>query len=104
MGELAEIEGLNPTMLSRLVGKLEAAGLVQRRRAPTTAGRSSSRSPRPGPGCTPGCAGSEPACSPNGSPPCRAGQAAALMAAMPALESLAEAMRPAESVRSGAGR
>jgi DNA-binding MarR family transcriptional regulator len=30
MGELAEIEGLNPTMLSRIVGKLEAAGLVAR--------------------------------------------------------------------------
>lgn len=30
ISELAEIEGLNPTMLSRLVGKLEAAGLVRR--------------------------------------------------------------------------
>jgi DNA-binding MarR family transcriptional regulator len=30
IGELAEIEGLNPTMTSRLVGKLEAAGLVRR--------------------------------------------------------------------------
>ncbi|WP_375502588.1 MarR family winged helix-turn-helix transcriptional regulator [uncultured Jatrophihabitans sp.] len=30
MGELAEIEGLNPTMASRLVGKLEDAGLVRR--------------------------------------------------------------------------
>lgn len=30
MSELAEIEGLNPTMLSRVVGKLEVAGLVLR--------------------------------------------------------------------------
>jgi DNA-binding MarR family transcriptional regulator len=30
VGELAEEEGLNPTMLSRLVGKLEAAGLLVR--------------------------------------------------------------------------
>ena len=30
MGDLAEIEGLNPTMTSRLVGKLEEAGLVRR--------------------------------------------------------------------------
>lgn len=30
MGELAVIEGLNPTMLSRLVGKLAARGLVAR--------------------------------------------------------------------------
>ena len=47
--ELAEIEGINPTMLSRIVGKLEDAGLLHRqadpddRRAalvePTDAGR-----------------------------------------------------------------
>ncbi|MEJ8280051.1 MarR family winged helix-turn-helix transcriptional regulator [Pseudonocardia spirodelae] len=30
MGELAAVEGLNPTMLSRLAGKLEAAGLLVR--------------------------------------------------------------------------
>jgi DNA-binding MarR family transcriptional regulator len=30
MGELADVEGLNPTMLSRIVGKLELAGLLQR--------------------------------------------------------------------------
>ncbi len=30
IGELADIEGLNPTMTSRLVGKMEAAGLVRR--------------------------------------------------------------------------
>jgi DNA-binding MarR family transcriptional regulator len=30
MGELAEIEGLNPTMLSRVVGQLEAGGLISR--------------------------------------------------------------------------
>jgi len=47
--ELAEFEGINPTMMSRIVGKLEDAGLLHRRpdpddrRAalvePTTAGR-----------------------------------------------------------------
>ncbi|ALL77099.1 MarR family transcriptional regulator [Pseudonocardia sp. EC080610-09] len=30
MGELATLEGLNPTMLSRMAGKLEAAGLLAR--------------------------------------------------------------------------
>lgn len=30
MGELAAIEGLNPTMLSRMAGKLEVAGLLVR--------------------------------------------------------------------------
>lgn len=34
MGELAEIEGINPTMLSRIVGKLEAAGLLARESDP----------------------------------------------------------------------
>jgi DNA-binding MarR family transcriptional regulator len=32
--ELARLEGLNPTMLSRVVGKLEDAGLVRRTPAP----------------------------------------------------------------------
>jgi DNA-binding MarR family transcriptional regulator len=50
MGELADIEGLNPTMLSRVVGQLEEAGLISRgsdetdrrsvRVRPTAAGRS----------------------------------------------------------------
>jgi DNA-binding MarR family transcriptional regulator len=31
LGELADYEGINPTMLSRVVGKLEDAGLIQRR-------------------------------------------------------------------------
>jgi DNA-binding MarR family transcriptional regulator len=31
MGELADTEAINPTMLSRIVGKLEAGGLVARR-------------------------------------------------------------------------
>jgi DNA-binding MarR family transcriptional regulator len=30
ISELAEIEGVNPTMLSRIVGKLEEAGLLRR--------------------------------------------------------------------------
>jgi DNA-binding MarR family transcriptional regulator len=30
MGELADFEGLNPTMLSRLVGKMTTAGLLKR--------------------------------------------------------------------------
>jgi DNA-binding MarR family transcriptional regulator len=33
--ELAEIEGLNPTMLSRIVGNLSSLGIVERRRDPS---------------------------------------------------------------------
>jgi DNA-binding MarR family transcriptional regulator len=31
LGELADYEGVNPTMLSRVIGKLEEAGLIERR-------------------------------------------------------------------------
>jgi DNA-binding MarR family transcriptional regulator len=34
LAELTEIEGINPTMLSRVVGKLDAAGLIKRLRDP----------------------------------------------------------------------
>jgi DNA-binding MarR family transcriptional regulator len=34
IGELAEIEGLNPTMLSRIVGKLDDIGLISRKPDP----------------------------------------------------------------------
>jgi DNA-binding MarR family transcriptional regulator len=30
IGELAELEGINPTMLSRIVGKLSDAGMIER--------------------------------------------------------------------------
>ncbi len=35
IGELAEVEGLNPTMLSRVVGKLESDGLLRRSADPS---------------------------------------------------------------------
>lgn len=34
LGRLAELEGLNPTLLSRVVGRLVAAGVIQRRPHP----------------------------------------------------------------------
>jgi DNA-binding MarR family transcriptional regulator len=34
ISELADVEGINPTMLSRIVGKLENAGLLERRPDP----------------------------------------------------------------------
>jgi DNA-binding MarR family transcriptional regulator len=34
LAELTEIEGLNPTILSRVVGRLDSSGLVRRRRDP----------------------------------------------------------------------
>ncbi|MGI9002164.1 MAG: MarR family winged helix-turn-helix transcriptional regulator [Pseudonocardia sp.] len=35
ISDLAEVEGVNPTMLSRIVGKLEDTGLLRRRPDPT---------------------------------------------------------------------
>lgn len=104
MSDLAEIEGLNPTMLSRLMGKLESAGLV--RRAPasddrrsvvveiTSAGaRLHTRLRRQRTRLLADRLTDLPA-----------DQAETLLGAIPALESLAAAMHPSPSVRSGAGR
>lgn len=41
LAELAEIEGINPTMLSRIIGKLETLGLLER--VPDEADRRSAR-------------------------------------------------------------
>jgi DNA-binding MarR family transcriptional regulator len=109
MSELVEIEGLNPTMLSRIVGKLDSTGLLQR-----TQGTDDRRSVVVQ--ITP--AGAKlhsrlrrertrlfvdrlDRLSP--------AQADVLLQAIPALESLADAMRPSEVGRlseapSGAGR
>ena len=109
MGELADIEGLNPTMLSRVVGQLEEAGLISRgsdetdrrsvRVQPTAAGRSLHLKLRKRRtdvfvrqlAALPG------------------GQAGDLLGALPALEALADQMhaglrpRPAESARASIG-
>jgi DNA-binding MarR family transcriptional regulator len=100
IGELADIEGLNPTMLSRVLGKLEASGLVVRsaaeadRRAvrvqTTPAGRSlqqrlrRQRSQLVAERLT-------------GLPQ---GQAEQLLAALPALETLAEQLNRPQPVKS----
>lgn len=104
IGELAEIEGLNATMVSRLVGKLEAAGLVSRSPDPsdrrsvvvevTTAGtrlHSRLRARR-----TKLFADRLAELPP--------GHAAALVSALPALESLAQALHPAASASAGVSR
>ena len=104
MSELAEIEGLNPTMLSRLVGKLETAGLL--RRTPGIDDRRSVVVEITAEGTrlhtrlrrqrTRLFADRLTALPP--------GQAEALVDAIPALESLADALRLAEPARAGAGR
>jgi DNA-binding MarR family transcriptional regulator len=96
--ELADIEGVNPTMLSRIVGKLEIAGLIRRvpaaddRRAvqvePTPAGRALQAKLRR---LRTQLFVEQLTELPDG-------RAAELLAALPALEALAEQMRaPAAS-------
>jgi DNA-binding MarR family transcriptional regulator len=94
LSELADVEGLNPTMLSRIVAKLEDAGLFRRlpdpvdRRAAlvevTDAGRAEQLRVR--------AERSELLATRLGAlPPDRAAE---LLAALPALESLAEELAP----------
>jgi DNA-binding MarR family transcriptional regulator len=102
LAELTEIEGINPTMLSRVIGKLDEYELLNRLRDPddfraawvevTPKGRAvyeritAQRS-------------AEISESVSGLPD---GQQAALLAALPALENLADDLR--DTVRRGRGR
>lgn len=104
MSEVADVEGLNPTMLSRIVGKLETRGLVRRaqgeddRRAVvvevTAEGarlHTRLRKQRTK------LLGERLEGLPRD-------QFRALLAAVPALETLADAMKPVERERVGAAR
>lgn len=104
IGELSEIEGLNATMTSRLVGKLEAAGLILRAADPedrrsvivtiTAAGtRLHSRLRQQRTRLFAERLAELPA-----------GQAEELINALPALESLADALRHVGPARVGAAR
>ncbi len=104
MSELAAIEGLNPTMLSRLVGKLEAAGLL--RRTPGDSDRRAVVVEITGDGArlhtrlrrqrTRLFADRLAALEPD--------LVESLVGAIPALEALADAMRPSEPAGIGASR
>lgn len=91
--ELTEIEGLNPTMLSRVVGKLDSFGLIRRLRDPddfraarvevTPEGRQASQR----------IAAERAAILSEHMAELPPEQEAALIAALPALENLAEDLR-----------
>ena len=102
LAELTELEGINPTMLSRVIGKLDSFGLLNRLRDPedfraarvevTPKGRGIYERIR----AQRGAVISE---SVSGLPD---DQQAALLAALPALENLAEDLR--DTVRRGRDR
>jgi DNA-binding MarR family transcriptional regulator len=99
--ELTEIEGLNPTMLSRVVGKLDSFGLIRRLRDPDDFRAARVEVTPEGKQAYQRIAAERAALLSEhvaGLPP---EQAAALVAALPALENLAEDLRAA--VRRGRG-
>ena len=101
LADLAEIEGLNPTMLSRVVGKLDSFGLIRRLRDPDDFRAARVEVTPEGKQAYQRIAAQRAAILSErvaGLPP---EEAAALVAALPALENLAEDLRAA--VRRGRG-
>ena len=99
--ELTDIEGLNPTMLSRVVGKLDSFGLIRRLRDPDDFRAARVEVTPEGKQTYQRIAAERAAILSDrvaGLPP---EQEAALVAALPALENLAEDLRAA--VRRGRG-
>src|ERR1700731_3415144 len=93
--ELSEIEGLNPTMLSRVVGKLDSFGLIRRLRDPDDFRAARVEVPPEGRQTYQRIAAERAALLSErvaGLPP---EQVVALVAALPALENLAEDLRAA---------
>ena len=101
LAELTELEGLNPTMLSRVVGKLDSFGLIRRLRDPDDFRAARVEVTPEGKQAYQRIAAERAAILSERVAGLPAEQAAALVAALPALENLAEDLRAA--VRRGRG-
>jgi len=99
--ELTEIEGLNPTMLSRVVGKLDSFGLIRRLRDPDDFRAARVEATPEGKEAYQRIAAQRAAILSERVAGLPLEQDAALIAALPALEHLAEDLR--EAVRRGRG-
>jgi DNA-binding MarR family transcriptional regulator len=93
VGELADLEGLNPTMLSRMAGKLEAAGLVVRTPDPSDGRAVVVSATRAGRALHERLRKRRSALLAERLERIPEGQAEQLVKALPALEALADAMR-----------
>jgi DNA-binding MarR family transcriptional regulator len=102
LAELTEIEGLNPTMMSRVVGKLDSLGLIRRLRDPDDSRAARIEVTPKGKRAYQRIAEQRAAIISECVAGLPAGQQAALIAALPALENLAEGLRSA--VRRGGGQ
>src|ERR1700757_2755523 len=100
--ELTEIEGLNPTMLSRVVGKLDSFGLIRRLRDPEDFRAARVEVTPEGEQAYQRIAAQRAAILSERMAELPPEQQAALVAALPALENLAEDLRAA--VRRGRGQ
>lgn len=95
LAELTEIEGLNPTMLSRVIGKLDSFGLLRRLRDPDDFRAIRVEVTPEGKRTYQRIAAQRAAIISERVAGLPAEQEAALVAALPALENLAEGMRAA---------
>jgi DNA-binding MarR family transcriptional regulator len=102
LAELTDIEGLNPTMLSRVVGKLDSFGLIRRLRDPDDFRAARVEVTPEGKQAYQRIAAQRAAILSERVASLPRGEAAALVAALPALENLAEDLRAA--VRRGRGQ
>jgi DNA-binding MarR family transcriptional regulator len=93
--ELTEIEGLNPTMLSRVIGKLDSFGLIRRLRDPDDFRAARVEATPEGTRAYQRIAAQRAAILSDRVVSLPPEQEAALVAALPALENLAEDLRAA---------
>jgi DNA-binding MarR family transcriptional regulator len=98
LGELAELERLNPTMLSRVIGKLHSMGLIDRVRDPADLRSVTVVSSAAGRRVDKQIKARRATAISQWLELLGAEQAAALTAALPALEELAETMRSDRSL------
>lgn len=102
LAELTELEGINPTMLSRVIGKLDEYGLIKRLRDPDDFRAARVEVTPKGRGVYERITAQRGAVITESVAGLPDGQQAALVAALPALENLAEDLR--ETVRRGRPR
>jgi DNA-binding MarR family transcriptional regulator len=102
LAELTELEGINPTMLSRVIGKLDEYGLLKRLRDPDDFRAARVEVTPKGRGAYERITAQRSAVISESVSGLPGGQQAALFAALPALENLAEDLR--DTVRRGRDR
>ena len=93
LAELTELEGINPTMLSRVIGKLDSFGLIKRLRDPDDFRAARVEVTPKGRAVYERITAQRSAVISESVTGLPAGQQAALVAALPALENLAEDLR-----------